>query len=144
MAFLAEATRFCNDRLWGTLSAIVIARGAAGGSGDRVALEKAIVALRYGAVAINQWPAVVYALASPPWGGHPSGSLADVQSGIGFVHNTMLGRIDKAVLRAPLAASPKPACVCHDPTAGRAGPDLVALEADPRWTRLPRVMRRLL
>ena len=111
VAFLAEATRFCNDRLWGTLScALTIHEAQEEDPTIAIALEKALVELRYGAVALNQWPAVVYALASPPWGGHPSGTLADVQSGIGFVHNTpMLGRIDKAVLRAPLDASPKPA-----------------------------------
>ena len=111
VAFLAEATRFCNERLWGTLScALTIHEAQEEDPTIARALEKALVELRYGAVALNQWPAVVYALASPPWGGHPSATLADVQSGIGFVHNTpMLGRIDKAVLRAPLDASPKPA-----------------------------------
>jgi acyl-CoA reductase-like NAD-dependent aldehyde dehydrogenase len=111
IAFLGAATRFCNDRLWGTLScAIIIHEAQEEDPTIALALEKAIVELRYGAVALNQWPALLYALASPPWGGHPSATLADVQSGIGFVHNTpMLGRIDKAVLRAPLDASPKPA-----------------------------------
>ena len=111
VAFLGAATRFCNDRLWGTLScAITIHEAQAEDPAVAIALEKALVELRYGAVALNQWPAMLYALASPPWGGHPSATLADVQSGLGFVHNTpMLGRIDKAVLRAPLEASPKPA-----------------------------------
>ncbi|MEP7126018.1 MAG: aldehyde dehydrogenase family protein [Byssovorax sp.] len=111
VAFLGAATRFCNDRLWGTLScAITIHEAQQEDPTIALALEKALVELRYGAVALNQWPALVYALASPPWGGHPSATLADVQSGLGFVHNTpMLGRIDKCVLRAPLEASPKPA-----------------------------------
>lgn len=111
VAFLAEATRFCNEQLWGTLScALTIHPALEDDPAIVLALEKAIVALRYGAVAVNAWPAMVYAMASPPWGGHPSGTLADVQSGLGFVHNTpMLGRIDKAVLRAPLEAKPKPA-----------------------------------
>jgi acyl-CoA reductase-like NAD-dependent aldehyde dehydrogenase len=111
VAFLAEATRFCNDTLWGTLScAITIHEAQEEDPAIALALDKALVELRYGAVALNQWPALVYALASPPWGGHASATLANVQSGLGFVHNTpMLGRIDKAVLRAPLDASPKPA-----------------------------------
>jgi acyl-CoA reductase-like NAD-dependent aldehyde dehydrogenase len=111
VAFLGAATRFCNDRLWGTLScAITIHEAQEEDPTIALALEKALVELRYGAVALNQWPAMLYALASPPWGGHPSATLADVQSGLGFVHNTpMLGRIDKAVLRAPLEGSPKPA-----------------------------------
>jgi acyl-CoA reductase-like NAD-dependent aldehyde dehydrogenase len=111
VAFLGAATRFCNDRLWGTLScAITIHEAQEEDPAIALALERALVELKYGAVALNQWPALVYALASPPWGGHASATLSNVQSGLGFVHNTpMLGRIDKAVLRAPLDASPKPA-----------------------------------
>ena len=46
---------------------------------------------------------------SPPWGGYPSGTLADAQSGIGSVHNTfMLEHVQKTVLEGPLAIWPKP------------------------------------
>ena len=141
VAFLAEATRFCNDRLWGTLScAITIHEAHQEDPAIALALEKAIVELRYGAVALNQWPAVVYALASPPWGGHPSGTLADVQSGIGFVHNTpMLGRVDKAVLRAPLAAAPKPAYFLDNKKMRDIGERLTRFAAAPSLGGVARV-----
>ena len=52
----------------------------------------------------------MFGAVSPPWGGHPSATLADVQSGIGWVHNTfMLEGIEKSVLRGPIDVSPKPA-----------------------------------
>ena len=56
----------------------------------------------------------------------------------------MLEGIDKAVVRGPLRVRPSPPWFTDHPKAGRAGPDLVALEAEPRWARLPGVMRRLL
>ena len=74
------------------------------------ALETSIANLRYGTVAVNQWPASAYALATSPWGGHPSATLADVQSGLGWVHNSLLlERIEKTVQRGPLRAFPAPA-----------------------------------
>lgn len=144
--FLAAATTFMNDTLWGTLSAAVVVAPEIERD-DEVgrALDRATVDLRYGCVAVNHWPAVSYGLVSPPWGGHASGTLGDVQSGTGWVHNTfMLGGIDKAVLRGSMRLRPTPPWFADHPTAGRAGPDLVALEAEPRWARLPGVMRRLL
>ena len=144
--FLAAATSFCNDTLWGTLSAaVVVTPGLERDPGVGRALEASVTDLRYGCVAVNHWPALSYGLASPPWGGHPSSTLADVQSGTGWVHNTrMLGGIDKVVLRGPIRTTPTPAWFADHPTAGRAGAQLVALEADPRWSRLPGVLRRLL
>ncbi len=144
--FLAAATPFMNDTLWGTLSAAIIVPPEL--ERDRAvsrALDQAITDLRYGNVAINHWPALNYALVSLPWGGHPSTTLQDVQSGTGWVHNTfMLGGLEKAVLRGGIRVRPAPPWFADHPTAGRAGPELVAMEAEPSWTRLPGLLRRLL
>ena len=144
--FLVAATTFMNDTLWGTLSAaIVVAPELERDAEVARALDRAVTDLRYGCVALNDWPAVSYGLVSPPWGGHPGATLTDVQSGTGWVHNTfMLGGIDKAVLRGSIRFRPTPPWFADHPTAGRAGPDMVALEAEPRWARLPGVLRRLL
>ena len=144
--FLAAATTFMNDTLWGTLSAAIVVAPELERDGEvRRALDRAVTDLRYGCVALNHWPAVSYGLVSPPWGGHPSATPGDVQSGTGWVHNTfMLGGIDKAVVRGPIRTRPTPPWFADHPTAGRAGADLVALEAEPRWARLPGVLRRLL
>jgi hypothetical protein len=51
----------------------------------------------------------MYAMMSPPWGGFPGSTLADPQSGIGWVHNTfLLDGIEKSVLEGPLTVFPKP------------------------------------
>ncbi len=109
-AFLNAAVDFANDRLWGTLSAALTVhpsfrKDPHGAECFDAALEN----LRYGAVGVNHWPALVYAMMSPPWGGYPSGTLEDAQSGIGSVHNTfMLEHVQKTVLEGPLVIWPKP------------------------------------
>ena len=137
--FLAEASGFCNDRLWGTLNAcLVIDPRSEADPAVAAALERAIVDLRYGTVAVNQWPAVVFGAMSPPWGGHPSATLADVQSGIGFVHNTfMLEGIDKAILRGPLVMSPKPAWFFDNKMMRVLGEKMVDFQAAPSAFKLP-------
>lgn len=133
-AFLAAATAFCNERLWGTLSAEIITPR----DGDlEPAVEAGVRDLRYGTVAVNVWPAVSYAVMTPPWGGHPSSGRRDIQSGQGWVHNTyLLGGVDKAVLRAPLVPQLKPAWHFDHRTAHVVAHKLVDLERRPSLGRL--------
>lgn len=108
--FLSEATRFVNERVFGTLNVMLIVPS----SSERdpaveKALDTAVRDLRYGSVCINVWPAVAYGLGTLPWGGHPSGTLENVGSGLGVGHNALLLEgVEKSVLRGPLAAFPKP------------------------------------
>jgi aldehyde dehydrogenase (NAD(P)+) len=108
--FLARLAPFLNDKVWGTLNAMLTLPSAfEGDPAVEAALGRAIDELRYGTIAVNYWPAIGYGTGTPPWGGHPSSSLADAQSGIGFVHNAlMLEHIQKVVLRGPLRSFPKP------------------------------------
>ena len=137
--FLEAATKFMNDRLWGTLTAAIFvhpsveadARGAA-------ALDRALVDLRYGTVGINHWPALGYALVAPPWGGHPSSTALDIQSGLGWVHNSFLIEgIEKAVVRGPLVAKPKPAWFYDNRRTHELAPKLIRFELGPSWLRVP-------
>ena len=109
-AYLQRAVRFLNERVWGTLNAMLFVPSALEGDVSvEAAISRAVDELRYGTVAINYWPAIGYGTGTPPWGGHPSASLQDAQSGIGFVHNAlMLEGIQKVVLRGPLRSFPKP------------------------------------
>ena len=138
-AFLAAATRFMNDRLWGTLNAaIVIHRRHEKDPQVGAALERAIGELRYGTVAVNHLPALGYAFVSTPWGGHPSATLADIQSGLGWVHNTyLLGGIEKCVIRGPLVYKPKPAWFFDHKTVHKLGAKLTGFEAAPSWLKVP-------
>jgi acyl-CoA reductase-like NAD-dependent aldehyde dehydrogenase len=140
--FLAEAVRFCDARLAGTLAAEIVVHPA--DEDDPVieaALERAIVDLRYGAVGINQWPGLLHAMAAPPWGGHPSTTLAAPGSGLGLGHNArMLGRVDKAILRGPLYRAVRPPWFHDKAGALRIGERLAAFHAAPGVRRLAGVI----
>ncbi len=108
--FLGQATNFVNDELWGTLCAtLTVPSGLRHSARGRDELFAAVSRLRYGTVCINQWPGIAFALLTLPWGGHPSGTLRDPQSGLGWVHNTFgLRAVEKTVLEGPLMVVPKP------------------------------------
>jgi acyl-CoA reductase-like NAD-dependent aldehyde dehydrogenase len=140
-AFLDRATSFCNDRLWGTLNAMLFVHPSQ--LKDTVfarEVETATRRLRYGAVGINQWSAVAYALGSTPWGGHPSSTLADVQSGRGWAHNaSMLEGIEKCVVKGPLVSPMRPLWSPLHKTCHIAGRRLSAFEAEPNAWRLSKL-----
>ncbi len=109
-SFLGRATDFVNDELWGTLCATLTVPSAFRHSQrGRFEFHAAINRLRYGTVCINQWSGIAFALLTLPWGGHPSGTIFNPQSGLGWVHNTFgLQAIENTVLEGPLVVVPKP------------------------------------
>jgi aldehyde dehydrogenase (NAD(P)+) len=136
-AFLAAVTTFCNDRLWGTLNATLIIDPRTE-KAVAPALDRAVLELRYGTVAINIWPGVAYGTVSPPWGGHPSATLENIQSGLGWVHNTfMLEGIEKSVMRAPITMWPKPAWFYDNRATHLIGERLTRFELAPSALKLP-------
>ena len=139
--FLDRAVRFANERLWGTLSAtIVIHPWTLNEPGVAEALERAIVQLRYGTVGVNIWGAFGFGLGTP-WGGHPTSTSKDIQSGQGFVHNTaMLEGVEKTVVRHPLSIFPKPLHFPSHRAAHRLGRRLVAQEETGSWLKLAPVV----
>ena len=131
--FLEQAVTFCNDRLWGTLAASLFVPPLFEDD-DAVehALTRALLRLRYGAIGVNVWPALVYATARAPWGGHPTGTLADVQSGMGFVHNPLfLPRVEKTIVRGPLHPVPRPPYIAGHKHALAAARRLTAYSETP-------------
>ncbi len=140
--FLGRAVDFANERLWGTLAAaLTVPPGFADRPAARQLLESCIGRLRYGSVAINHWPGLLYAMMSPPWGGHPSSSLADAQSGVGSVHNTyLLEGVEKTVLVGPLTMPFTPLWFPSHPRAESAAWALFDVYRAPSAWRLPRLM----
>jgi aldehyde dehydrogenase (NAD(P)+) len=105
--FLQHAVDFCNDKLYGTLSVNLIVdpktRRKLGPDFDR-----AIAALRYGGIGINAWTAAAFLIPRAAWGAYPGHSYADVQSGIGVVHNAlMFDKPLKTVVSAPFRPFPR-------------------------------------
>jgi aldehyde dehydrogenase (NAD(P)+) len=142
-AYLAETVKFVNERVWGTLSCMVVVHPKTmEDPGGRAAVEKAICELRYGAVAVNTWAGAVFALGTAPWGAAPGATAQDIQSGRGWVHNTFMidhDVIDKFVLRAPVKAMPIHPWFPGHRTAHLLGKKLLELENDPGWLKVPGV-----
>jgi aldehyde dehydrogenase (NAD(P)+) len=141
--FAVEAVRFANERLWGTLAATLIVHPALMKDVEtNAAVERAIAELRYGAVGVNGWPGLLFALGTPPWGAHPSSTPHDIQSGRGWTHNTwMLEGIEKVVLRRPIAARWKPSYFITHRTAHDLLRRLTVAEETGSWSKVPGVIR---
>jgi len=140
--FLARAVEFCNETLWGTLNVTLLVHPATlAEPANRAAFEAAVAGLRYGTVSINHWAAIGYGLVATPWGAFPGHTPQDIQSGTGFVHNTLLfSRLQKSVVRAPFRAWPKPVWFATHRTAHRLTPELTRFEADPTPAKLPGIL----
>jgi acyl-CoA reductase-like NAD-dependent aldehyde dehydrogenase len=144
--FLGTVTSFMNDHLWGTLNAMLVVHPKLEKDPTlERALDASILELRYGTVAINHWPALCYAFGTMPWGGHQSATLKNIQSGLGWVHNTfMLGGIDKSVVRGPLTVSPYPVWFFDNTKASKVAPVACDMEAAPSWLKLPGLLAKVL
>jgi aldehyde dehydrogenase (NAD(P)+) len=142
LEFLDAAVRFSNERLWGTLSAALLASGRT--MSDRTtaaALHRAIRRLRYGSVCVNVWPGLAYSSGTGPWGAYPGSPLTDIQSGRGFVHNTrMLEHVEKLVVRGPSWSAIKLPYFPSHRSAHVLGRRLASLEEDGSWAKLPGVI----
>lgn len=124
--FLDTAVEYSNDRLTGTLGANLLidpVTEAALGDG----FERAVAELRYGTVAINTWTGVAFGIPTMPWGAYPGGTLDDVQSGIGVVHNALLlDDIERGVMRGPFRPFPRS-------TGSLVGPGTFSALPRPPW-----------
>ncbi len=140
--FLSAATRFVNETVWGTLNATILVHPASRRDpAFRAAFERTIADLRYGTIGINHWAGVGYGLAISPWGAFPGHVRHDIQSGTGFVHNTlMFSRAQKTVLEAPFRTYPKPMWFPSHKTTKALAQRLWRFEAEPSVLKLPGIL----
>lgn len=106
-AFLDAAVDHANEHLTGTLGAnVLIDPDTQAVLGD--GFERALARLHYGGIAVNAWTGVLFATGALSWGAYPGGTLADVGSGIGVVHNTLLvDDVERSVLYGPFRPFPR-------------------------------------
>jgi Aldehyde dehydrogenase family len=137
-SYLKKAARFVNDRLYGTLGVnIMIHPRTERRHGS--AFQQMLTDLEYGTIAINTWTGVAYFLPKCAWGAYPGHPRTDIQSGTGFVHNTlMFDKAQKSVVRGPFAPAerawlkgtfnlaPKPIFYVTNATAHVTGERLIA------------------
>lgn len=105
--FLDAAVTHANEKLQGTLGANLlidpVTEKALGAD-----FERAISDLRYGAIAINTWTAFAFLTPTLTWGAYPGGTIEDVGSGIGVVHNALLlDGVERSVARGPFRPLPR-------------------------------------
>jgi acyl-CoA reductase-like NAD-dependent aldehyde dehydrogenase len=113
--FLDAAVAHANEKLTGTLGANVLIDPVTQNTlGD--GFEQAMERLRYGTIAINAWTAFGYLTPTLTWGGFAGATLADVESGIGVVHNALLlDRVERSVVRGPFRPFPRSASSAFGP-----------------------------
>ncbi|MBL8923298.1 MAG: aldehyde dehydrogenase [Myxococcaceae bacterium] len=139
--FCDEVTAFLNESVWGTLAANVLVHPETmKDPAASAAVEKMVRELEYGTVAINTWAGAVFGIGNSPWGGHPSATLQDIQSGRGWVHNSLLlDGVEKFVLRAPAKNFPISPWFPGHKTQHLLGRRLTTFEYAPSWLKVPGV-----
>jgi aldehyde dehydrogenase (NAD(P)+) len=151
-AYLIAAIEFANTRLYGTLGANIVIHPATLTQIGRSRLEEILADLRYGTIAINAWTGLSFLSTQSPWGAFPGHTLADVQSGMGVVHNTLLfEKTQRTVVEAPfrpfprnlLSLSftllPRPPWFITNRKAAILGKLLVAFQHRPSLLKMPRI-----
>jgi aldehyde dehydrogenase (NAD(P)+) len=147
--FLDNAVNFANEKLDGTLGANILIDPKTAKQ-RRQQLDQAVADLRYGGIGVNAWCGLAFLLLQCSWGAFPGHTLADIQSGIGVVHNSFLfDRPQKSVVWAPFRPyprtllhgefhlSPKPPWFVTNRTAHTTGRRLTRFSANPGWGKLP-------
>ncbi len=138
-AFVDAATAFCNDVVWGSLSATILVSPST--LKDRAvadAVERGVADLRYGSIGVNVWHALSFAMGTTTWGAFPGHARNDIQSGSGVVGNAaMFDRPQKSVVRGPFRARPKPPWFATASGSYDVMRRFVAFEADPSAAKIP-------
>lgn len=138
--FLAQAVDFANQKVWGTLSCVLLVHPKTQ-KAYAAELDQAIANLRYGGIGVNVWTGINYLLGVTTWGAFPGHSLTDICSGRGVVHNTYLfDHPQKSVVHAPFRISPTPAWFATHKNLLELGKRLTTFEADPSWGKFLRVI----
>ncbi len=138
--FISQAVDFVNQKVWGTLSCVLLVHPATA-TAYKSELDQAITNLRYGGIGVNTWTGVNYSLGVTTWGAFPGHSLTDIGSGRGVVHNAYLfDHPQKSVVRAPFRIAPTPAWFATHKNLQQLGQQLTAFEASPSWDKFLGVM----
>jgi hypothetical protein len=137
--FVDAAVAFCNDVVWGTLSAtLLVSPATLKDPAVAEAVERAIADLRYGAIGINVWHGLAFAIGTTTWGAYPGHPRNDIQSGSGVVGNAlMFDRPLKSVVRGPFRSRPKPPWFATATGSYDVMRRFVAFEAEPSAAKIP-------
>jgi hypothetical protein len=135
--YLAKAVPFANDAVEGTLSCVLLVHPETR-TVHKAACDRAVEGLRYGGIGVNVWSGVLFAIGVTSWGAYPGHTPADVGSGIGVVHNSLMFDFpEKSVIKAPFRMWPTPLWFADHRNLAEVGRHMTAFERQPAWGRLP-------
>ncbi len=150
--YLREAIKFANDGLYGTLGANIVIHPKTIKQIGKHRFEEIITDLHYGTIAVNTWSGLGFLTPACPWGAFPGHTLQDVQSGIGFAHNTyMFDRPERVIVQAPwrpfprnllsgsMTLLPKPPWFVTNKKQHKVGMLLTRFQYAPSLLKLPRI-----
>lgn len=151
-AYLRAAIKYANEKLYGTLGSNIVIHPKTIKQIGKKRFEELLGELRYGTIAINTWSGLGFLTPACPWGAFPGHTLEDVQSGIGFAHNTfMFDKPERVIVRAPwrpfprnllsgdLTLLPKPPWFVTNKTQHKTAMLLTYFQHTPSWLKLPRI-----
>lgn len=150
--YLKAAIDYANRQLYGTLGANIVIHPRTIAQIGRRRFEELLIELRYGTIAINAWTGLGFLTPQATWGAFPGHTLADVQSGIGMVHNTCLfDKPERTVVEVPFrpfprnlvsfsfSLLPRPPWFVTNRKADVLGKLLLAFQHRPSFLKLPRI-----
>ncbi|MCP5072320.1 MAG: aldehyde dehydrogenase [Rhodobacteraceae bacterium] len=151
-AYLRSAIKYANENLHGTLGGNILIHPKTIRKIGKKKFEEIIAGFRYGTIAINAWTGLGFLATACPWGAFPGHTLDDVQSGIGFAHNTnMFDSVERVVVKAPfrpfprnllsggLTLLPRPPYFVTNKKQQKLGMLLTRFQYKPSWFKLPRI-----
>lgn len=140
--FLRDAIAYANTQLPGTLGANIIIHPDTLKALGRERFDALISELRYGCIAVNSWCGTAFSLAKARWGAFPGHSPEDVESGIGWVHNTGLyEKTERTVIEAPFRPRRKPVWFVTAKNSEKVAEALLKLQYKPGVKTLWAVLR---
>jgi len=151
-AYLRAAIKFANDNLYGTLGSNIVIHPKTIKQIGKKRFEQILAEFRYGTIAINTWSGLGFLTTACPWGAFPGHTLTDVQSGIGFAHNTyMFDKPERVIVRAPwrpfprnllsgeMTLLPRPPWFVTNKKQHKVGMLLTRFQHRPSFLKLPRI-----
>ena len=138
--FARAATEFCNEVLWGTLSANVIVHPKTLRQYPQ-AVEGIVANLKYGSIGLNAWSGASLAFSTSVWGAYPGHLSTDIQSGVGFVGNAfMFSTAEKTVIRGAFRPLLTPSWFAGVKNGREVMEKFVRFEAAPSWLQVPSLL----
>ena len=106
--FLDAAVAHANEKLVGTLGANVLIDPDDAGGARATGSSARSPTCATAPISINSWTAFAFLTPTLTWGGYPGGTLENVVSGIGVVHNALLlDGVERSVTRGPFRPFPR-------------------------------------